>query len=115
MGLSHSRSRSYEWRRGNNTKLPDLTFLIDSREKKPFTFTGTSEVVGLQTCDYSVKGLENLIGIERKELADLHGCIGFARDRFERELERMRSLPYRAVVVEATLRAMYSQRRADCT
>jgi len=32
-------------------------------------------------------GLEDRVGIERKSLSDLLGCIGGSRDRFERELE----------------------------
>jgi len=56
---------------------------------------------GLVTGDYSVLGLEHLIAIERKGLADLVGCVGRDRERFKRELERLKAFPYRALVIEA--------------
>lgn len=56
----------------------------------------------LQTGDYSLVGLESHIAIERKSLDDLLGSLGTGRDRFERELERMRGLPCRYVIVEAS-------------
>jgi ERCC4-type nuclease len=40
------------------------------------------------------------VRIERKSLPDLLLCIGRERERFERELSRLRAFPVRAVVVE---------------
>jgi DNA excision repair protein ERCC-4 len=37
--------------------------------------------------------------IERKSIADLIGSISFQRDRFERELIRMRGYPFRRLVI----------------
>ncbi|MGO8822061.1 MAG: ERCC4 domain-containing protein [Desulfomonilaceae bacterium] len=59
------------------------------------------EIRTLKTGDYSVKGYEDRISIERKELNDLIGCLTKGRDRFIRELERARDLEYFAVLVEA--------------
>lgn len=68
---------------------------MDTREQRPFSFRGTVkngvEVQKLNTGDYSVKGLEGLLAIERKSLDDLVACCGRERERFERELERLRA------------------------
>ncbi len=57
----------------------------------------------LQTGDYSLAGLEHLVGIERKSLGDLVGCCTRGRDRFVRELERGRGLDLFAVIIEANM------------
>jgi len=41
--------------------------------------------------------------IERKTLADLYGTIGHGRDRFVRELERMKVYGYAAILIEAQM------------
>jgi hypothetical protein len=63
------------------------------------------EVAKLGEGDYSLKGYEGDIAIERKSLADLFGTVGQGRDRFERELQRLNDGGYRVteVVVEAEL------------
>ena len=43
------------------------------------------------------------IRLERKSIGDLFGVIGFGRERFERELARLESFSYRALIIEATL------------
>jgi ERCC4-type nuclease len=60
------------------------------------------EAGSLVTGDYSVKGLETIITVERKSLPDLLACIGQERERFDREVLRMLAYPCRAIVVEAT-------------
>lgn len=84
-----------------------ITAIIDTREQLPLDlFPLQMERGTLATGDYSVKGLENCISIERKSLSDLLGCMGNGRERFERELERMRSYEFRAVVVECEEREL---------
>jgi len=84
--------------------LPEhIVAIVDSREQMPFDLSPLRTVVdGLATADYSVRGLESHIAIERKSLEDLIGCIGVERDRFERELSRLLAYPVRAVIVEAS-------------
>ena len=78
--------------------------IVDSREQNPLTFGNLpTAVVGLDVADYSVAGLQHLIGCERKSLADLVVCCGSERDRFVRELERLQGRRFRCVVVEAAL------------
>lgn len=75
--------------------------VIDTREQHPFTFDNLRVEPGtLQTGDYSIRGLEHLVAIERKSLDDLLGCVGRDRDRFLRELARLRGFRYRMLVVE---------------
>lgn len=81
----------------------DLVAIIDTREQAPLDLSPMRVERGtLSTADYSLKGLEGIIAIERKSLQDLIGCVGVERERFERELARLRAYPCRAVVVEAT-------------
>ena len=64
--------------------------LIDRREQHAWRFENLpSELGTLDTGDYSVRGLEHLVAVERKTLDDLLGCCGRERDRFKRELARL--------------------------
>ena len=84
-------------------KPEGITVIIDSREQFPFDLTPMCSITeGLATGDYSVRGLEEVVAVERKELGDLISCIGPGRERFKRELQRMKAYPERCVVVEAT-------------
>ena len=42
-----------------------------------------------------------MIAVERKSLDDLLACVGWQRDRFKRELQRLRAFRFRLLVVEA--------------
>ena len=76
----------------------------DTREQNGWDFTTGSScdgtvVEGLKTGDYSIKGYEYLLSIERK------GCIAelatnLVEDRFERELERMEAFKYAFMIFE---------------
>ena len=82
--------------------------LVDTREQRELSFPGFDvECATLRTGDYSVRinqiDYREIVAIERKSLSDLLGCIGTGRDRFERELERLALIPYRALVIEAGL------------
>jgi DNA excision repair protein ERCC-4 len=76
--------------------------VIDSREQTPLDLSPLRMETGtLATADYSVKGMTDRIAIERKSLPDYLACIGGERERFERELMRLRAYETRAVVIEA--------------
>jgi ERCC4-type nuclease len=86
-----------------------MQIVVDSREQAPFPFEGyDTEVIqgSLQSGDYSLCGLEPLVTVERKSLADLVMCLGRERQRFERELERLRSFEAAAVVIESPIEAL---------
>jgi ERCC4-type nuclease len=81
----------------------DVTVLVDTREQRPYSFPGFCVETGsLVTGDYSIRGFENEISIERKSFPDLLACIGGSRARFERELRRLKAYAVGIVVVEAS-------------
>lgn len=84
-------------------KVP--TILIDTREQAPLRFTEcvATERAHLPCGDYSLRGLTAEVAIERKSLSDLVHCCGKDRPRFIKQIERMRSYRFRALVVEARL------------
>jgi len=82
----------------------DLTIITDTREQAPLSFTLPTERGTLTTGDYSIKGLERFIAIERKSPDDLVGCLKNGnRERFEKELSRGRGLDYFALVIESDM------------
>jgi len=86
------------------TSIPLPTIVVDSREQRPYLFSGHQVVrAALPTGDYSIQGLENLVAVERKELGDLVNCCTFERERFERELARGADLKHFAIVIEASM------------
>ena len=78
--------------------------IIDTREQTPLSFSKLDSERGtLTTGDYSVKGLEHLFAVERKSLDDFTACCkGTWRDRFERELHRLRGFHFKRIVVTGT-------------
>ena len=61
---------------------PDqVTAIIDNREQLPLDLSPLQTVAGtLATADYSVRGLETVVAVERKSLSDMLGCIGQHRE-----------------------------------
>jgi len=84
-------------------ELPRI--VVDTREQDPWRFSAGVLVLRekLETADYSVKGFEDEIGIERKTREDLVNTLIHSRDRFTEELRRMERLAYAAVFVESDL------------
>jgi len=80
-----------------------FTIITDTREQKPYRWDTPAERGTLKAGDYSVKGLEDRIAIERKSLIDAYGTFGKGRERFQRELEKLAGYEYAAVVIEATM------------
>jgi ERCC4-type nuclease len=77
--------------------------IIDTREQQPWQFTSSQinniEHTKLDTGDYSIKGLEHLLCIERKKsVAELAGNI--TADRFKNELLRMSTFKYKFLLLE---------------
>jgi DNA excision repair protein ERCC-4 len=88
--------------------FPDgFLIVIDTREQAPlFTQSLPKGLVvvrdTLDAGDYSIRGFERQIAVERKTIGDLLGCLGNDRDRFKRELEKLKSYEWRAICVEGT-------------
>lgn len=83
--------------------LPQV--IIDTREQTPLVFTRLPSRTGtLQSGDYSFAGAEELFAVERKSIADLVACcIGDNRDRFFRELHRLRGFHFKRLLVVGTV------------
>ena len=80
-----------------------MKLIIDTREQNLLTFTRfESERGTLQSGDYSIKGLEHRFTIERKSIADLVGSLTTGRDRFERELHRLRGFDFARLLIVGT-------------
>ncbi len=86
--------------------LADLrpVLVIDTREQAPLTFSRLPSVRGtLSTGDYSFRGGEELFAVERKSVADLVGCcVGDNRERFFRELHRLRGFRFKRLLIVGT-------------
>lgn len=83
---------------------PTPTILIDTREQTPLLFANLpTERATLATGDYSVLGFERVFTVERKTIEDLVQSLTHGRDRFSRELQRMRAFDFRRLLVVGTL------------
>lgn len=98
-----------------------FTILIDSQEKHPFTFEGMLEngrplitpiefkSLGPSHGDYSIKGMERDVHVERKSLQDALGTFlssGERRDRWLATLAFLAEIPCAGIVVECSMGAM---------
>jgi ERCC4-type nuclease len=97
-------------------KQPEKTIvdvIIDTREQTALTFpsdpwyTFAIHKQALKTGDYSIKGFETAFTIERKastsEIAN-----NLFEDRFQDELQRLITIPYKFLLCEFTLRDVLS-------
>jgi ERCC4-type nuclease len=76
------------------------TILIDTREQTPLEFMHLPCERGtLQSGDYSIAGLEHDFAIERKSIPDLCGSLTRGRERFERELHRLRGFSFSRILI----------------
>ena len=84
-----------------------MKIIVDSREQAAYLFDRypcvTVETGTLNTGDYSLSGLQDKIGLERKSLSDLTGTLTSGRERFQRECERGRGLDYFGLIIEASM------------
>jgi ERCC4-type nuclease len=102
-------------------KIPRPTVLIDTREQAPLSFKAFPNWIAgerqttLKTGDYSIDGMQNILTLERKSLADLIGTLMHGRQRFFAECERMLAFRHRAIVVEASLEDIKSPYASEFT
>lgn len=84
-----------------------FNIIRDTREQHPWDFASASIketiVKKLDTGDYSIEGLEDVLCIERKgSLVEFYGNI--TQDRFWNEMERMKMYEFKFVIIEANLK-----------
>jgi hypothetical protein len=79
------------------------------RERAPFplhtnhpNWIGGERRVVLKTGDYTVEGMESLLSLERKSLADLVACTVTYRRRFLAACGRLARFRWKAILIEAT-------------
>ena len=79
----------------------EIVIVIDQREQTPIRFPDGIKTEGgsLYSGDYSVKSLEHIFSVERKSIDDLCGSLTTGRDRFERELHRLRGYRFKRVLI----------------
>jgi ERCC4-type nuclease len=81
----------------------DVLVWVDPREQKPYHGRPlTFELHTLDTGDYALATCPDLLRIQRKELSDFVACCGVERERFMREMTRMKAFAIPIVLVEAT-------------
>ena len=91
--------------------------IIDTREQKPYKYRVGKSVGGvvhetLKPGDYSLKGYEHLIIIERKaKMDELARDLGKNRARFIRKLELMQSSRRRYLVIEDHWTSIFNPNR----
>lgn len=82
--------------------------IVDTREKAPWDFDGDEHFEKvifekLDAGDYSIRGLEKLVAIERKATADeLFTNFTKNKERIFAEFERMRDYKIKVLIVEET-------------
>lgn len=112
--VSPSNGRLRVMRDGHNiiraARIPKPVVLVDTREQEPFplhanhpNWIGGERCVALKTGDYTVEGMEHLLRLERKSLADLVACTVTYRERFVAACDRLARFPHKAILIEATL------------
>ena len=85
------------------TDREECRVVIDTREQTPWNLEPLQVGRGtLPTGDYALLDFPEAISIERKELSDFIGVIGHGRERFERELMRLKAYDASMVIVEAS-------------
>jgi ERCC4-type nuclease len=93
-----------------SAQIPKPVVLVDTRERNPFpllvnhpNWIAGERRVALRTGDYTVEGMETLLCLERKSLADLVACTVTHRRRFLAACRRLARFPWKAILIEATL------------
>jgi len=99
----------------------NVTILVDTREQAPLDITAfPTERATLPVGDYGIAGFSDWTNpafiIERKSLDDLVGSLTTGRERFMREVERLRQFRFHALVVEALeAEVSFHHYRSDAT
>jgi len=87
----------------SNNKYDDFTIIVDTREQQPWTFKNHAVAnKKLDTGDYSIEGLENILGIERKKsISEFANNI--TESRYQDVVMRLSQLKYSFLLLEFDL------------
>lgn len=84
-------------------KIDDFTVIIDTREQQPWEFKNYAVAnKKLDTGDYSIEGLENILCIERKKSAS-EFANNIVESRFKDVVMRLSQLKYSFLLLEFDL------------
>ena len=90
--------------------IPKPVVLVDTREREPLrlfanhpNWISGERRCALKTGDYTVAGMEGVLALERKALADLVACTVTYRKRFLAACERLARFRWKAILVQAAL------------
>lgn len=92
---------------------PLIPVICDTREQRPWALDPTRfavEAKALHAGDYSLKGLEAQVRVERKSLGDFVGTVIGDWIRFRKELIRLAYFDVALVVVEADIGDVLAKR-----
>lgn len=86
----------------------EFTIVVDTREQKPWNFEHYATANHkLDTGDYSIEGLENVLAIERKRnVAEFANNI--TEKRFKDVIERLAKFPHKFILFEFDLNKVMS-------
>ncbi len=88
---------------------PDYTIIRDTREQLGYHFNPYDKCAGmirkaLKTGDYTLKGFEDILCIERKaSTAEISNNMGRKKDAFHNEIKRMDEFRFAFLICEFTL------------
>jgi ERCC4-type nuclease len=92
-----------------SAQVPKPVVLVDTREQQPLALRanhpnwfGAERRATLKTGDYTIEGMESLLALERKNLADLVACIVTYRVRFLASCARLAKFRWKAILIEAS-------------
>jgi ERCC4-type nuclease len=90
-------------------KAAPLVVLTDTREQAipPFPPGIIVERRMMKEADYTTAALFEVARIERKSVSDFASTITWGRERFDREVQRLQALRWKAVVVEGEPHEIY--------
>jgi len=102
-------NRPLEW----TWKFPnDFILVIDTREQQPLFKRPPKGLVivrdKLDIGDYSIRGFEQQIAVERKRIEELYRCATVEREDFKDKLEVMSSLERKWLFIEGTVDDLFS-------
>jgi ERCC4-type nuclease len=89
--------------------IPKPVVVIDTREQEPFPLYANhpnwidgETRSALETGDYSIQGMEHLLALKRKSLADIFACTVNNRAGFIAECERLSHFRWKVILIEST-------------
>jgi hypothetical protein len=88
------------------------TIVKDTREQKGWNFFAIGDCIGmevdtLKTGDYTIKGFEQFIAIERKRsVEEIANNLGRKSAAFEKEMQRMSQIPHAYIICEFNLQEL---------